>query len=72
MVGKFSELSMAALSADWSSLNAVHEGGSIALNLSSTQVSSLVSAYYTVLENYQGRGWLPVLCDVAVERDGEG
>ena len=71
VLASYADRKTAAQGVDWSGFNLVQDGDAFKLDVSADQADNIISASYTVLVNYRGRGWLPVLRNVSIDLNGD-
>ena len=72
MIMQYAVQGQSASELNWAFAQIERKDGKINIALDSAQVRSLASASYTILGDFQGRGYCPLMSDVQVQPNGKG
>ncbi|MDO4533196.1 MAG: leucine-rich repeat domain-containing protein, partial [Coriobacteriia bacterium] len=72
MLAKYAEQSSSALEQDWAIPEFEHSGHVWTLELEPSQLRNLATASYTILGDYRGRGYYPIMSDVQILPNRKG
>ena len=72
MLARYSEQGQSASQIEWQFPEFEHSGGYLSIGLDVNQNRSLASASYTILGDFQGRGYLPIMSNVRIFPDENG